>query len=163
MHPSARKVAEVLQALGVETEVVEFSQSTRTAQDAAAAIGTTVGQIVKSLLFLADGKPVLALVSGQHRLDTQKLGRAAGASQVERADADTVRAITGYVIGGVPPVGHDRPLPVFMDRDLLQYDVVYAAAGTPQAVFAIAPARLQEITGAQVVDLAAPPEQRAAA
>lgn len=154
MHPSARKVAETLRALGVETEVVEFPQGTRTAQDAAAAIGTTVGQIVKSLLFLADGKPVLALVSGSNRLDVQKLGRLLGAEQVERADADTVRAITGYAIGGVPPVGHGRPLPVFLDRDLLQYDVVYAAAGTPQAVFAIAPTRLLEITGAQVADLA---------
>lgn len=154
MHPSARKVAETLRALGVETEVVEFPQGTRTAQDAAAAIGTTVGQIVKSLLFLADGKPVLALVSGSNRLDVQKLGRLLGAEHVERADADTVRAITGYAIGGVPPVGHGRPLPVFLDRDLLQYDVVYAAAGTPQAVFAIAPTRLLEITGAQVADLA---------
>lgn len=154
MHPSARKVAEALRALGVETEVVEFPQGTRTAQDAAAAIGTTVGQIVKSLLFLADGKPVLALVSGSNRLDVQKLGRLVGAERVERADADTVRAITGYAIGGVPPVGHGRPLPVFLDQDLLQYDVVYAAAGTPQAVFAIAPARLLEITGAQVADLA---------
>lgn len=154
MHPSARKVAETLRALGVETEVVEFPQGTRTAQDAAAAIGTTVGQIVKSLLFLADGKPVLALVSGSNRLDVQKLGRLLGAEHVERADADTVRAITGYAIGGVPPVGHGQPLPVFLDRDLLQYDVVYAAAGTPQAVFAIAPTRLLEITGAQVADLA---------
>lgn len=154
MHPSARKVAETLRALGVETEVVEFPQGTRTAQDAAAAIGTTVGQIVKSLLFLADGKPVLALVSGSNRLDVQKLGRLVGAGRVERADADTVRAITGYAIGGVPPVGHDRPLPVFLDQDLLQYDVVYAAAGTPQAVFAITPTRLVEITGAQVADLA---------
>lgn len=154
MHPSARKVAETLRALGVETEVVEFPQGTRTAQDAAAAIGTTVGQIVKSLLFLADGKPVLALVSGSNRLDVQKLGRLVGAGRVERADADTVRAITGYAIGGVPPVGHDQPLPVFLDQDLLQYDVVYAAAGTPQAVFAITPTRLLEITGAQVADLA---------
>ncbi len=154
MHPSARKVAETLRALGVETEVVEFPQGTRTAQDAAAAIGTTVGQIVKSLLFLADGKPVLALVSGSNRLDVRKLGRLLGAEHVERADAETVRAITGYAIGGVPPVGHSRPLPVFLDRDLLRYDVVYAAAGTPQAVFAIAPTRLQEITGAQVADLA---------
>ncbi len=154
MHPSARKVAEALRALGVETEVVEFPQGTRTAQDAAAAIGTTVGQIVKSLLFLADGKPVLALVSGSNRLDVWKLGRLVGAGRVERADADTVRAITGYAIGGVPPVGHSRPLPIFLDQDLFRYDVVYAAAGTPQAVFAIAPSRLREITGAQVADLA---------
>lgn len=154
MHPSARKVAETLRALGVETEVVEFPQGTRTAQDAAAAIGTTVGQIVKSLLFLADGKPVLALVSGSNRLDVRKLGRLLGAEHVERADADTVRAITSYAIGSVPPVGHGRPLPVFLDRDLLQYDVVYAAAGIPQAVFAIAPTRLQEIAGAQLADLA---------
>jgi Cys-tRNA(Pro) deacylase len=154
MHPSAERVAEALRALGVETTVVEFPQTTRTAQDAATAIGTTLGQIVKSLVFLADGRPVLALVSGMHRLDLDKLRTLAGAARAERADADVVRAATGYGIGGVPPVGHAQALPIFLDQDLLQYDVVYAAAGTPYAVFAIAPAQLQTITGAAVADLA---------
>lgn len=154
MHPSAQRVAAALQALGVDAQVIEFSQSTRTAQEAAAAIGTTVAQIVKSLVFLADGAPVLALVSGANRLDVEKLRRAVGAERVERADADAVRAATGYAIGGVPPVGLVRPMPVFLDRTLLSYDIVYAAAGTPQAVFGIAPAALREITAAQVLDLA---------
>ena len=154
MHPSAQRVAETLRALGVETTVIEFAQTTRTAQDAAVAIGTTVGQIVKSLVFLADGRPVLALVSGTNRLDLAKLRLLSGAARVDRADADAVRAATGYAIGGVPPVGHAQPLPVFLDRDLLQYDTVYAAAGTPFAVFAITPARLQQITAALEADLA---------
>jgi Cys-tRNA(Pro) deacylase len=154
MHPSARRVAETLQALGVETSVIEFPQSTRTAQDAAAAIGTTVGQIVKSLVFLADGRPVLALVSGANHVALEKVRRALRAVRVERADADAVRAATGYAIGGVPPLGHAQPLRILLDRDLLQYEAVYAAAGTPHAVFAIAPGRLQEITTATVLELA---------
>jgi Cys-tRNA(Pro) deacylase len=154
MHPSAQRVAAALAALGVDAQILEFPQTTRTAQDAAVAIGTTVGQIVKSLVFLADGRPLLALVSGTNRLDVGKLRALAGAARVERADADAVRAATGYAIGGVSPVGHAQALPVFLDRDLLQYDTVYAAAGTPYAVFAIAPARLQAITGATVSDLA---------
>jgi Cys-tRNA(Pro) deacylase len=154
MHPSAERVANALRALGVATTVVEFPQTTRTAQDAAVAIGTTVGQIVKSLVFLADGRPVLALVSGVHRLEPDKLRALIGAARVERADADVVRAATGYGIGGVPPVGHTQALPVFLDQDLLQYDIVYAAAGTPYAVFAIAPGQLRAITGATIADLA---------
>ncbi len=154
MHPSAQRVAEALQALGVEARVIEFPRSTRTALEAAAAIGTTAEQIVKTLVFLADGRPALALVSGAKRLDLEKARRALRAGQVARADADAVRAATGYAIGGVPPVGLVQPLPVLLDRDLLQYDVVYAAAGTPHAVFAIAPDRLREITAAVVLDLA---------
>jgi Cys-tRNA(Pro) deacylase len=140
--------------MGVETDIIEFPQSTRTAQQAADAIGTTVGQIVKSLVFLADGQPVLALVSGANRLDTARLRLALGAGRVKMAGADAVRAVTGYAIGGVPPVGHAQPLPVFLDRDLLRYDLVYAAAGTPNAVFGLAPATLERITSATVLDLA---------
>ncbi len=154
MHPSAQRVAEMLQALGVQTEVIEFPQSTRTAQEAADAIGTTVAQIVKSLVFWADGEPVLALVSGANRLDREKLRRAMGVQKVGRADADAVRQATGYAIGGVPPVGHSRPLPVYMDESLFSYETVYAAAGTPHAVFAITPQELAQITGATVLDLA---------
>ncbi len=157
MHPSAQRVAEALKARGVDSPIIEFPQSTRTAQDAAQAVGASVGQIVKSLVFVADGRPLLVLVSGANRVDLSKIARLLGAQRVERADADAVRAITGFAIGGVPPIGHAQPLPVYLDRDLLQYLVVYAAAGTPHAVFAIPPQRLQEITGAVVADLAEEP------
>lgn len=154
MHPTTKRVAEALAQLGVETKIIEFSQGTRTAQEAADAIGTTLAQIVKSLVFLADDRPVLALVSGVNRLDVQKLRQAFGATKVVRADADAVRAATGYAIGGVPPVGHTQALPVVMDQDLTRYEVVYAAAGTPFAVFAITPGQLQQVSRAQLLDLA---------
>lgn len=146
-------VAAALHAKGVPTKILEFPQGTRTAQDAAAAVGTTVGQIVKSLVFLADGHPVLVLASGANRVDVHKLARAVGAVRVEKAGAEAVREATGFTIGGVPPVGHARPLSVYIDQDLLQYDTVYAAAGTPNAVFAIEPRLLQQITAGRVADL----------
>jgi Cys-tRNA(Pro) deacylase len=151
---ATRRVAEALAAAGVEAEMIAFAESTHTAEEAAAAVGTTLGQIVKSLVFIADGTPVLALVSGTNRVDTARLAQAAG-GPVKRADADHVRAATGYAIGGVPPLGHATALPVYLDRDLLAYDAVWAAAGTPNAVFRIAPTDLQRITHATVVDLAA--------
>lgn len=147
---------ETLAALGISTDIVEFPQGTRTAQDAASAIGTTVGQIVKSLVFLADGRPVLVLTSGRNRVDSAKLARAAGATRIERADADRVRAETGFAIGGVPPVGHATPMETFIDQDLLTYDVIYAAAGTPTAIFPIAPRDLVRATGGRCADLAQP-------
>jgi Cys-tRNA(Pro) deacylase len=147
------RVRVALQAGGVATEVVEFPHSTRTAADAAAVVGTTVGQIVKSLVFVADRQPVLVLTSGANRVDAGKLARAARARRVEKAAADVVRDVTGFAIGGVPPVGHARPLPVYIDRDLLDFEIVYAAAGTPTSVFPIAPAALQRITAGAVVDL----------
>lgn len=153
MKEAAQRVAQALAAAGVDADIVEFAESTRTAEEAAAAVGTTVGQIVKSLVFLAGGRPVLALVSGANRVDTAKLAAAAGGT-IKRADADTVRTATGYAIGGVPPIGHASSLPTYLDRDLLQYDEVWAAAGTPNAVFRIAPAALQRITGAVLADLA---------
>jgi prolyl-tRNA editing enzyme YbaK/EbsC (Cys-tRNA(Pro) deacylase) len=155
MPTAVERVATALAASGVDAEIRQFPQSTRTAEDAAAAVGTTVGQIVKSLVFVADGGPILVLASGANRVDLIKLAQAYRANAVRRADADTVRDVTGFAIGGVPPVGHLRPLPVFMDRDLLRYDVVYAAAGTPQAVFALSPVRLQEISAAAAADLRA--------
>lgn len=155
MHPSATKVAAAAQALGLALQIVEFPVSTRTAADAAAAIGCTVGQIVKSLLFTAREQPIMALVSGANRLDEAALAQALGVSrsEIQRPDAAGVRAITGFVIGGVPPFGHPTSLPTVMDADLLTYDVVWAAAGTPQAVFAIAPTQLAQITQAQVAPL----------
>jgi Cys-tRNA(Pro) deacylase len=150
---ASSRVLAALRRAGIETEILQFPQETRTAQDAAAAVGTTVAQIVKSLVFLADGRPVLALVSGANQVDPRKLADAAGVSTVVKAAAGQVREATGFAIGGVPPLGHVRALPVFLDADLMRLDVVYAAAGTPNAVFAIAPAELRRITAAAVVEL----------
>lgn len=153
MKAAAARVVEALRAAGVTTEVKEFAESTHTAEEAAAAIGTTVGQIVKSLVFLVGETPILALVSGTNRVDTGKLAAAVG-GKVRRADAESVRTATGYAIGGVPPLGHATPLRTFLDRDLLRYETVWAAAGTPNAVFAITPGELRRVTNAEVIDLA---------
>lgn len=155
MTSATERVRQALETLGVRLQILEFSQGTRTARDAATAVGTTVAQIVKSLVFLADSRPVLVLASGANRVDPVRLAVAAGATGARIANADEVRAITGYAIGGVPPVGYATPLPVYLDQDLLRFDIVYAAAGTPTAVFAISPQRLQEITDARVVAVAA--------
>lgn len=133
-------------------KVRRFPEGTRTAVDAARAVGCDVGQIVKSLVFVAGGRPVVALVSGANRLDERRLGAAAG-EPVTKADAAIARAATGYSIGGVPPFGHATEVPVFMDRDLMGYDVVWAAAGRPDSVFEIQPERLRELSNATVVDL----------
>ena len=155
MHPSAQKVADAARALGLNVEIVEFEETTRTAQDAAHAIGCQVAQIVKSLLFIVDGQPVMALVSGVNRLDERKLAtlRGVGRRQVERADADTAKAATGFSIGGIPPFGHTSRLPVYVDEDLTRFDVVWAAAGTPFAVFAIAPEELVRASQGAMADL----------
>ena len=134
-------------------EVREFAESTATAEAAAAAVGITPARIVKSLVFATpDGQPLLALVSGANRVDLAKLSAIVG-QHVGRADPERVRQVTGFAIGGVPPVGHASPLPVFVDRDLLELDLVWAAAGTPNTVFSIEPTRLVEVTRGQVVDL----------
>ena len=146
------RVQAALTAAGVDARIAEFPSSTRTAAEAAATVGTSVGQIVKSLVFLAGGSAVMALVSGINRLDTQRLTELSGAD-IGKADADAVRQATGYSIGGVPPFGFPTPIPTFVDRDLLQYDVVWAAAGTPRHVFPIAPNELVRITGGRVGDL----------
>jgi prolyl-tRNA editing enzyme YbaK/EbsC (Cys-tRNA(Pro) deacylase) len=146
------RVRAALSAAGVAARIEEFPSSTRTAQEAAAAVGTSVGQIVKSLVFLAGGAPVLALVSGANRLDPARLAHLTGLA-IDKADADVVRQATGYAIGGVPPTGFPAPIPTFIDRDLLQYDVVWAAAGTPRHVFPAAPQELVRITGGTVADL----------
>ncbi len=131
---------------------MEFSESTRTAEEAALAIGTTVERIVKSLVFASDDQPILALVSGGNRVATARLAEALGAP-VRRADAEMVRAATGFAIGGVPPLGHATELTVVLDEDLLGYDLVYAAAGTPNTVFPITPEELLRVTRARVVTL----------
>ncbi|MCO6450838.1 MAG: YbaK/EbsC family protein [Caldilineales bacterium] len=154
-HPTALRVQDAGRALGLNIDVVEFTETTRTAEDAAAAVGCMVGQIVKSLVFVVAGEPVICLVSGSNRLDERKLAGWAqvGRKQVQRADAEIVRASTGYAIGGVAPFGYPAPLPVLCDADLLQYEVVWAAAGTPNAVFEVRPEALVKVTGAVVLDL----------
>ena len=139
---------------GLSIEVSEFPAGTRTAVDAAAAIGCDVAQIVKSLVFVADGTPVLALTSGANRVDTDALARHLEAAEVRKADADEVRAATGYTIGGTPPFGHATPLQVVCDRYLTTYTEVWAAAGSPSSVFPLAPEVLLQVTGADVIDLA---------
>lgn len=154
LHRNAERVVAAARGLGLEIAPREFPAGTRTADDAARAIGVSVGQIVKSLVFVVDGDAVLALVSGSNLLDEAKLASAAGGDTVERADAETVRAVTGYPVGGVPPIGHATPLRVFVDEDLLGYDEVWAAAGTPHCNFSASPGDLVRATGGVVADLA---------
>ena len=155
MQPSAQKVADAAHELGLDVKIVEFEQTTRSAQEAADAIGCQVAQIVKSLCFVMNGRALMTLVSGANQLDERKLAalEGVGRKQVKRADADTVKAATGFSIGGVPPFGHASPLPVYVDEDLRQFDVVWAAAGTPFAVFAIAPDELVKGCGGTAVNL----------
>jgi Cys-tRNA(Pro) deacylase len=153
MHPASQRVLDAARRLGIDIDIRQFEQSTRTAQEAADAIGVGLGQIVKSLVFLADGQPILVLASGPNRADTAKLARHSKAREVRRASAEDVQAATGFAIGGVPPIGHRRPLPIYFDRDLLQYDTVWAAAGTPNTVFAVEPQQLVQASGAIVADL----------
>jgi len=144
--------AAVLEAHGVPSEMILLSESARTAAQAAAACGVGVAQIVKSLVFLAGDEPILVLVSGANQADERRLTSLSGRS-VRRADAAAVRAVTGFAIGGVPPLAHPQPLRVFIDRDLLTHDRLIAAAGTPHAVFPITPADLCRVTGGAVADL----------
>lgn len=148
------RVRAALRAAGVSTEVQEFAVSTRTAEEAASAVGTTVGQIVKSLVFVAGEQPVLALVSGSNQLDVTKLAALTGAP-VRKADANFVRDVTSFSIGGVPPIGFPSPIPTWVDRDLLEYGDIWAAAGTPRHVFKITPAELVRLTSGIVADLSA--------
>jgi prolyl-tRNA editing enzyme YbaK/EbsC (Cys-tRNA(Pro) deacylase) len=150
---SRERVREALLAAGLECEIVETPDSARTAVEAAAAVGASVAQIVKSLVFLCDERPVLALVAGDNRLDERLLGEIAG-GRITRADAAGVREHTGFAIGGVAPLGSLNPLPTFCDTDLLAHDYVWAAAGAPHAVFRVAPAALVAAAGAHVAEIA---------
>jgi Cys-tRNA(Pro) deacylase len=152
-HPNTRRVIAAGRSVGIAVAVRTFPEGTKTAADAAAAIGVEVGQIVKSLVFTIDGAPVVALVSGANQLDERRLAAEAGGAKCQRADADLVRAATGYPIGGVPPFGHAQELPVYIDRDLLGYGEVWAAAGTWNDVFPIDPEMLVRATGAAVADI----------
>ena len=150
---SVERVRQYFKDNGLDISVVELDKSTRTAQLAAEAIGTELGSIVKSLVFLADGKSALVLVAGDKRADTKKLAQVLEAQKVKIADADTVRAETGFAIGGVPPVSHHTPLPTIIDRSLSRFETVYAAAGAPNAVSPIAYDLLLQITAGQVADV----------
>lgn len=142
-----------LPALGLEVEIREMDDTTHTAVEAAAAVGAPVEAIVKSLLFATDAEPVLVLASGPNRVDLALVSAVVGAP-VTMADAKTVKRVTGYSIGGVPPFGHPSPLRTVMDESLLRLDTVWAAAGSARAVFPIAPERLAEITGATLARIA---------
>ena len=154
LSSSAQRVQDALARLGLTLQVVELPDSTRTAVEAAQAIGCQVGQIVKSLVFKGkrSGRPVLVAASGPNRVDERKI-EALISEPLGKADAEFVRQRTGFVIGGVPPVGHSEQLETFIDQDLLQYDEIWAAAGTPHAVFRLTPADLVRITGGRVVDV----------
>jgi prolyl-tRNA editing enzyme YbaK/EbsC (Cys-tRNA(Pro) deacylase) len=146
-------VQAALEASGLDIDVVKLSDSARTAQLAAEAIGTELGSIVKSLVFLADGSPVLVLVAGDRRADPAKLKELLGARRVMIADAERVKRETGFTIGGVPPVGHLRALPTWVDESLGRFKTVYAAAGHPHAVFPMSIAALVRLTSGQVADI----------
>jgi prolyl-tRNA editing enzyme YbaK/EbsC (Cys-tRNA(Pro) deacylase) len=151
---SARKVQEALIEHGVTSQVVEMPQSTRTADDAARAAGCQVGQIVKSLIFKGKKtqQPILVATSGANRVNEKIIANLIS-EPLAKADAEFVREKTGFAIGGIPPVGHVQQIRIFIDEDLLQYNEIWAAAGTPKAIFKLTPQELQKITGGQVVSV----------
>jgi prolyl-tRNA editing enzyme YbaK/EbsC (Cys-tRNA(Pro) deacylase) len=152
LSPSAQKVADTLSNMNISSQVLELSDSTRTAAEAAQAVGCSIGQIVKSLIFKGkdSGSPVLILVSGSNRVDTALISQILN-EPILRADPDFVREHTGFAIGGVPPLGFPKPITTLIDQDLLQFDLVWAAAGTPHAVFSINPEDLVKAAGGQIV------------
>ena len=162
VHPAHRRVREAALRKGIEIEIVTFPESTHTAQDAARAVGAELGQIVKSLVFAAPGdddglEPVVALVSGSNRVDIARLAACVGEPRLRRATAREADAMTGFVIGGIPPIGFGRPVRVVMDPDLGRFPVVWAAAGTQNAVFAVPPAILRVLADAIIAPLAETP------
>ena len=150
--PSAQKIQNLLDSLGYNYTVIEHAKSTRTAQEAAQRAGCELGQIVKSLIFKGkeSGNPILVLTSGANRVDEKRIREYAGEA-IGRADADFVRAVTGFAIGGVPPVGHIQNMDTYIDEDFLGYETVWAAAGTPNAIFELKTSDLQKMTGGKVV------------
>jgi prolyl-tRNA editing enzyme YbaK/EbsC (Cys-tRNA(Pro) deacylase) len=154
-RPSGReRFEEAARALGLLPEVHHFPEGTKTAEDAARAVGCEVGQIVKSLVFMADGRAVLALTSGRNRVDLARLGVLCGAGEVRRATPEEARTATGFAVGGTPAFGHPAPLTTFIDADLLPYRQVWTAGGTPDTVFPIAPNDLLRVSGATVAAFA---------
>jgi prolyl-tRNA editing enzyme YbaK/EbsC (Cys-tRNA(Pro) deacylase) len=160
-EPSEPAIARVIAAAsrkGVEIEVHVFDESTHTAEEAATAVGAQIGQIVKSVVFVAPRseappEPILTLVSGPNRVDVARLAAITGEPHVRRASANEARELTGFVIGGIPPIGHDRPMRVLMDPDLGLYATVWAAAGLPTAVFEVPPATLRVLANATVAPI----------
>ena len=152
LSPTAQKVQAVLNSRGFDFKVIEFAESTRTAQEAAERAGCSLGQITKSLIFKGGktGKPILVLTSGANRVDEKRISEYADET-IGRADADFVRRVTGFAIGGVPPLGHAQKMETYLDEDLMGYATIWAAAGTPNAVFELTPADLQKMTGGKVV------------
>ncbi len=162
LHPAIQRVLDAATRKGVTLEVTTFDESTHTAAEAAAAVGSELGQIVKSLVFVvpteAGPEPLLCLVAGHNRVDLARLAAVAGASDVRRATAKEAHELTGYAIGGIPPIGHSRPIRVIMDPDLGRYEVVWAAAGLSTSVFPVPPATLRILSNAMVAPIA---EERA--
>lgn len=153
MADAVERFLAAARATGVEVTPTRFPEGTRTAEQAARATGCEVGQIVKSLVFVADGEAFLALTSGANQADPAAMAAALGAAEVRRADAEEAREATGFAIGGVPPFGHVRPLRILVDRDLLGYEVVWAAAGRPDTSFPISPQELVRASGGTPIDL----------
>jgi prolyl-tRNA editing enzyme YbaK/EbsC (Cys-tRNA(Pro) deacylase) len=152
VKPAVQKVQAAIALRGLDRQVIELEVHARTSQQAADALGVAVGQIAKSLVFTVDGSPLLVVASGANRVDERRLGDLTG-GRIRRADPETVKQATGYTIGGVPPIGLESELAVYIDRDLLGYELVYAAAGLPECVFPIAPDELVRATGGYVVDI----------
>ncbi len=154
MHPSTARIRDIVTQAGIDTDLRELDESTRTAKEATAALGCDVGAIASSLVFLADGEPLLVLTSGSHRVDTDHLAGQIGATTITMAKPDQVRAATGQPIGGVAPVGHPAPLRIYLDTALRDHAVLWAAAGTPRSVFSITYDELARLTGATEVPVA---------
>ncbi|PWH12706.1 MAG: prolyl-tRNA editing protein [Anaerolineae bacterium] len=154
LSPSAQKVQDTLKALGYSFVVIESETPTKTAEQAAAFAGCLLGQIVKSLIFqgLNSGKAILVLTSGANRVDEKRLSEYVG-EPIGRASPELVRNTTGFAIGGVPPIGHVQKVETYLDEDLMQYESIWAAAGTPNSLFQLTPAALQEMTGAKVAQV----------
>lgn len=153
LHPNARRVQAALAAAGIEAQVQELSDSTRTSAEAAAALGVAVGQIAKSLVFLADGRPLVVIASGSDRVDTDALALLMGAQKVKRADPDAVKSATGFSIGGVSPAGLPEGLDVVIESGLRAFDLIWAAAGTPNAVYPTTFDELLKVTRGRVADV----------
>lgn len=154
MHPRAAEFAEqAAEEFDIEVDVHEFPEGTKTAEDAASVVGCDVAQIASGLVFVADGAPVMVVTSGANRVSEEQLAERLDADSVEMADPETVRETTGYGIGGVPPFCHDNTIEVFIDETLLEHDEVWAAAGTPEAVFPLDPERLAACADATPADV----------
>ncbi len=154
LSPSAQKIQNLLREQGYPYTVIEYAESTRTAQEAAERAGCALGQIVKSLIFKGrdSGRPILVLTSGANRVNEKRIAEYVG-EPIVRADAEFVRNVTGFAIGGVPPIGHWRKIETFIDEDFLQYPTVWAAAGTPNAIFELKTEDLQKMTGGKIVSI----------